>query len=225
MGLEVSKIDWNGEPSSREKVYLVVILILIIAAFARLLWIPTYKNIKQRKVEIGNIRLQITPLEEFLSTNRQVEQQKPVISKEVIDRRFEDALKGKNDNPHQIISDVTSEITSRKNIGNMTLTNIAFEVPKAESGYVKIPIRVEIVGTFPSLQRYLSKLESLDYLFTVDNVKLGASAEHPGMITGELSGTLYIAASAAGGRADYGGSGAKGPEAQEPGTEEPEEKK
>lgn len=187
------KIDWNEEPNSREKVFFFIILAMISVAFMRLLWVPTYQSIKQKRMEITNIRLQIKTLEEFVKVNSKLEEKKPKQNIGEQDFRLEQALQGKLGDPHQVIADVTSDITSRRNIGSILLQNISFEPLQMEAGYVRFPLTVNVSGTYSVLQSYLSKLERLNYLFTVDNVKIVMSQDTPGIINAELKCMLFIA--------------------------------
>jgi len=193
MELGASKIDWNAEPSGREKIYFIVVMLMITVAFGRLLWIPTFKNIKNEKIKIKNIKLQVKTLEEFIKINKKIEP-KRMVSKEEIDLRLEKALKGETGNPYEIISDVTTQITASRNVGNIMLEKIAFSPPQAESGYVKFPVSLSVVGTFPITQGYLEKLEGLDYLFIVDNVRVESSEDHVGLIDTELRCSLFVGA-------------------------------
>lgn len=195
MGLTTSKIDWSAEPSNRERIYFFVILFLVVVAFARVFWLPSLAIIEKNKADIKSVKMQIKILEDFVKINQKIAPQKPKISKEAVDLKLEEALKGKTGKPHDVISSVTQVLAGKDVVGNLSLQNISFKAPHAESGYAKFPITIEVLGTFSNIQSYLSKLEKIDYLFTVDNIKMLRSEEHSGLLTGDLSCSLYVVAS------------------------------
>lgn len=195
MGLTFSKIDWGEEPSVREKIYFVIVLVMILFAMMRLFWQPGAERIKKSKQEMRNISLQIDTLKKFIEIDKKIAERKPAVPQKMANEHIANALKKITDNPREVISGIIKEITSRKLMGNVTLNNLSFQTATARSGYTSVPVSLSAVGTFSSLQKYFSAMEKIDYLFTIDNVKLRLSTEHPGLIQADLDGSIYVGGS------------------------------
>lgn len=194
MELNLAKIDWEQEPSAREKVYFFLILILIVFAFARLLWLPTFAKIKVKKQEIENVKMQVSTLEKFIKINKKIEPQKKVQTTKGVNVGIESVLEEMPDDPQEAIAKVIQEITSRRSLGSATLESVSFKSPVAQTGYAAVPILLSVEGTFSALQNYLSRLEKIRYLFTVDNIIFKGSDLHPGLIKADLKCNLYVGA-------------------------------
>lgn len=195
MGLSFAKIDWDEEPSTREKAYFFVVLLLIVVAMMRLLLLPTLQKIKIRKQDMNNIKLQASTLEKFIEIDKKIAPLKPALRNEAVDKHLEEALENMSENPKEVIAAVIGEIASRRLMGNVVLNSLSFETAVAHGGYATVPVSLNVLGTFSSLQNYLLMMEKLNYLFTVDNVKFTRSEDHPGLITGELKASIYVGGS------------------------------
>lgn len=192
MEMNLSKIDWQQEASPRERVYFVIVMILIVFLAFRILWLPISHGMKTKKMEISNLKLQISTLEKFTDLDKKLAPQQPAIKKEEIDKKIEEILKKSSDDPQKIMSSVIRDVTSRSKLGNLILNDVTFQPPVAQSGYASMPVAIVVEGTYSSIETYLSKLEKIEYLFTVDNIKFQVSEAHPGLVVAELTAKLYL---------------------------------
>lgn len=192
MEMNFSKIDWAGEPSQREKLYFVVILLLFVFVFARLLWMPTMAKTKIRKQEISNTKVQISTLKKFININEKLKQEVKPTDTRIVNKHIEEALGEMPNDPQQAIALIIQDVTSRRLLGSVIIDSVSFDNPVAKLGYAAVPITMSLEGTFSSLQNYMSRLEKLKYLFTVDNITFKASDKHPGMINAVLNSSLYV---------------------------------
>ena len=192
MEMSFSKIDWNEEGSAREKIYFFVVLALIVFMFLRVLWLPTLDKIKGNKGEIKNIKLQTSTLEKFIDLDKKLASAKPAKAAEEIDKEIQTILSKSSKNPQTVITDVVNKMTGRDALGSMTLESISFQPLNALGGYASIPIALSVQGTFSALQNYLSRLEKIEYLFTIDNIKFAESENHTGLIKADIAAKLYV---------------------------------
>lgn len=198
MELGFSKIDLNDEPTAREKVYFVIVIVLITVAMMRLFWLPGIDGIKKKKVEVNNVKLQISTLRKFIEIDRKIPSSRPAGDKIGNNRPLEAALAQMGEDPKKVMADVVRDITSRRFMGSIVLNNLSFESAIAKSGYTEVPITLSVLGTFSALQSYLTMLEKLDYLITVDNVVFRLSEDHPGLVVADLNASIYVGGSVEG---------------------------
>lgn len=192
MELGFSKVDWQQEASTRERIYFGVVLLLVIVAAMRLLWIPKYEQIQKRKQEIKNVQLQVDTLRKFIDVEKKPPSKPKLERKTIAAGRLQRMLEEVPEDPQQMIAAVIQEITSRKKMKGLTLMGMSFDPAEAGSGYTTIPLKLILRGTFSGLQTYLAKVEREGQLFAVDNLKLRTLDDHPGLIEAELSASLYI---------------------------------
>lgn len=202
----MTKIDWNEEPSTREKLYFGVIMLLIAVAMMRLLWLPQQMVIKNQKKDINNIELQITTVQKFIDIDKKISAPQKVEHREKLDKQIEEALKSVSEHPKSAIAQIIRRISSKRVMGNVSLNSISFKTANVKSGYAVVPVSLSVLGTFSSLQKYLRSIEKMKYLFTVDNITLSLSEKNSGLISANLEASIYIRSS---GAPTPGGEGAK----------------
>lgn len=192
MELNFSKIDLNEEPSAREKIYFGVILVLIAVAIMRLIYFPTLAGIKNKKADINNVKLQMSTLEKFIEIDRRIEPLPGVAANtDKSNENLEKALFKMSKNPKKMIADTVKEITSRNAMGSVILNNLSLKPAVVRGSYVSIPVSLNVIGTFTAMQSYLTMIEKLDYLVTIDNISFELSEAHPGLVTADLNASIY----------------------------------
>lgn len=192
MELGFSKMDWNEEPSLREKIYFGAIFFLIAFAMMRLFWFPTQDVIQKKKQEINNIALQITTLQKFIDIDKRIAPAKQADDLGDAGREIEKVLKSMPRDPRKIVSSVIRDITSRNRLGSVVLKNVAFQTAVTKGGYALVPVELSITGTFSAIQNYFSSLEKQKYLFTIDNVKFETTGQQSGLITVGITASIYV---------------------------------
>lgn len=185
-------VDLDQEAKVREQVIFLIVLIVILVAILRLLWIPVYEKIKIKNEEIKNVKQQVEALKKFIELDKKIAPPEPKKKKGLVFQHIEKELRESSKDPRLTLSEGMQEITSRKRMRNLVLNNLSFKPPQEHVGYYVVPIMLTVQGTFSALQSYFSWLEKIDYLFTVDNIKFSVAPERPGIVVADLRSSLYI---------------------------------
>lgn len=196
MALEFSLVDLKQEASTKERIYFGIILLLIFVAFARWLYIPKMKQIKIASVEIKNLSMQIDTLKKFaqlrLPEAASAQQQNVIRG-----NRFAAAVEGSTRPKQEMIAYIVGALTSQDVLKNVSLTGMSFAQEADGSGYIVMPMAIEVEGHYSSIIKYLERIEKMDRLVTADNIELTTVKDKSSIVQAKINVKIFVVKSAA----------------------------
>lgn len=191
MDFNFSQIDLKQEASSKERIYFLVIILLIIVSFARWLYIPKMAQTKKVQAEIASSKMQIDTLKKFAQLKLPVATTQATEQKVKTGSKFEKAIEESMRSEQQVVADIVKLITQSNILNGVSLAGMNFgaEVNKGTYGYV--PVSIELQGRYTGILSYLERVEKLGKLITADNVEISAK-ENPSKVTAKIMGSIYV---------------------------------
>ena len=156
-----------------------IILILIFAIFFSLaffvLW-PSYTKVLSLKKEISVLKGEITEFEKYIENleknKKELEEKKNLFSK------IESALPEKEDLP-----EILNYLQNTASASGLLLSDFSFSVEKREGTeefpkpYQEIKINLSLLGDYPSLKNFVSKIEKSSRLFEIESIEFSVEKE------------------------------------------------
>lgn len=187
MGMNISKIDLHGEPSSREKVIFGIVVLLVVFAFFRSCWSPSIKAIKLSKQELTTVLTEKATVEAALAeADRKVKETLPADAK--APPKLDEWAKQVSAAPDVFIM---SEFTSPLLVKDIDVKAVDFLETKRDGGIVQQPFHLLVNGSFVATSDYLKRIYDLPMLLVVDSVNLKLDNNAKGRVDTDIIGTVY----------------------------------
>lgn len=199
MGLEGGKIEWSQEAPTREKLWFLLVLVLVVYVFATLLWFPQRAKGRGIDKKIEKAQAQVDALEKVLAAQA-VQQAAPAAApapgSTEADPRFAAYLDGKIRDREEVLGSVMQEVGSPKVLKNVTLLDMVFGDDDKQTDYVRVPFSLSLEGEFGETLAYLERIEKKPLLVIYDGIAMSALAENPLKLTTRLQASLFVVQSA-----------------------------
>lgn len=199
----MARIDWKQEAQGREKIYFILLPLLLLFMFGRIVWGPRLSKTadlqKSLQAEQGIVTAYKKQLEELKKQQAQAGSQVAApATVSATDERFAAYSRGEMKSRQEVLGEVIRAITGPQVVKD------GIELLSHKSGteidantYLMIPLEIDLEGPFGALLRYLDRVEDLPLLLTIDNVELNAPPEKGGRVQAKLFSTVYVVKSAA----------------------------
>lgn len=192
--LKFPTVNLGRQPTTREKIFFIVVLAVSLFIFMDNLWQPKTKNIKILKTEFNNYELQIDAIQKLIEatvTNMTKGEELPKKGlqsdpyvKRVLERR---------------VVDITEEINSTADLMGGRKVARKVQVLKVEIGnrtreknYTAVPITVELKGRYTAIREYLGSLENIGRPVIVKSFSVKKIEGKSGMLGAEIKTELLI---------------------------------
>lgn len=199
MGLEGGKIEWSQEAPTREKLWFLLVLLLVAYVFATLLWVPQRGKNREIDKKIEVAQAHVDALEKVLAA-RAAQDAAPaaVVAPGSVeaDPRFAVYLDGKIRDREEVLGSVMQEISSPKVLKNVMLLDMVFGEDDKQNDYVRVPFSLSLEGEFGETLAYLERIEKRPLLVIYDGIALSAMAENPLKLTTRIQASLFVVQSA-----------------------------
>ncbi|PIR17778.1 MAG: hypothetical protein COV46_02715 [Deltaproteobacteria bacterium CG11_big_fil_rev_8_21_14_0_20_49_13] len=189
-----SQFDLKQEAGSRERIYFIIILLLIVVAFARWFYIPKIKQAKLLRVEIKNQSMQIDTLRQFAKLKiptlqpQQADQQATFKTGTMFEKAVEESSKSEQ----QVIADIVRMLTSNNVLNGVSVSGMNFMPEVNKGNYSTVPIEINLEGKYSGMLNYLGHVEKFGKLVTTDNIELTTSEKAPNVVKAKIDASIYV---------------------------------
>lgn len=192
MELNFSQIDLKQEGSGRERVYFALILVLIVVMFARWFYIPKLAKMKQVKVEIKNSLLQIGTLKQFAQL-KLPELESPVSQQYIsAGTKFERAVEEHMRSQQQVVAEIIKALSTANALKGVIISGINLGDEVNKGAYGAVPLTINLEGKYSGVVSYLSSIERLGKLITIDNIELKVKEGSGSVVEAKVAMNIYL---------------------------------
>lgn len=189
-----SQFDIKQEAGPRERIYFIIILLLIVVAFARWFYIPKIKQAKLLRVEIKNQSMQVDTLRQFaqlkIPTLQPLEADQQATFK--TGTRFEKAVEESSRSQQQVIAGIVKMLTSNNVLNGVSISGMNFASEVNRGTYSTIPIDISLEGKYSGVLNYLGHVEKFGKLVTADNIELETSDKASNIVNAKIYASIYV---------------------------------
>lgn len=192
MELNFSQIDLKQEGSGRERVYFALILVLIVVMFARWFYVPKLTQMKTVKVEIRNSLLQIGTLKQFAQL-KLPEVAAPLAQRSIsAGTRFEKAVEEHMRSQQQVVAEIIKALSTANALKGVTMNGINLGAEVNKGAYGAVPLTIDLEGKYSGVTSYLSSIERLGKLITIDNIELKVKDSSGSVVQARVVMNIYL---------------------------------
>ncbi len=192
MDMSFSQIDLKQEGSGRERVYFAVILVMTVVMFARLLYIPKLAQIKQVKTEIKNSLLQLGTLKQFAQLKLPEAEATSAQQSMSAGTKFERAVEEHMRSQQQVVAEIIKALSTANALKGVTMSGINLGAEVNKGAYGEVPLTIDIEGKYSGVLSYLSNIERLGKLITIDNIELKVKEGSGSAVQARVSMSIYM---------------------------------
>jgi Tfp pilus assembly protein PilO len=188
-------LDLNRRPSKREQVYAAVIFIVLVVVVARMWWFPAQAGIGDLKTEQHSLELQVDALNNLINAMMQ-QAQVPATARvgavDSKDQKIYKMLEKISGDLADEVSRATHELSSRSLLSGLKMRGFQALGAEQEGNYARVPIMIDLRGSFGSFSRFLRNLENAPLPLRIETMTLAEVEKSPGIVDAALKVYLYL---------------------------------
>lgn len=199
MAFEEGKFDWSQEAPNRERLWLVVILVMVVYVFYSLVWGPQRIKTKNYRKEVETVETQIDAAQKLVEATINAAQSGAVAAPPGIapdDPRFAPYLRGELRSSEEVLEEVVAKLTAPQALRGMDLVGFQQKEANETEHYQRVPFELRLEGPFGATVQYLEYIEALPLLLVYDDVEILSPEENRAMLKMTLKASLYVVKSA-----------------------------
>ena len=170
--------------SMRKIIFFMALVGMVYLGWAHMIS-PANAALIKRKIQLQKDIAKLTELEKEKANAKDLDDQ--IRQMEQAIHFFENKLPHKSQ-IHQVLSQM-SDIISRCNLEPKTNKT---QKLKQHNGYVELPLKMELEGSFNSFYEFLLELEKLDRITKIRQFKIRSKTKEPGYITAEFTMSIFF---------------------------------
>lgn len=177
--------------NKREQLLSGAAMVLILIIFFRLVYIPSNQNQVNLNTQIINLRMEKDALEKFVKALQQKlpslkgrEIKGPMTAKTKI-------LMGEEEPMTENVAELFKLLSAHSFLKGVRIQELSHIPLKSANGYTEQSFFIGLEGTFRNVAAYLSRVEALPALLSVDNLSIKVVTPKASEIRLELNGSLF----------------------------------
>jgi Tfp pilus assembly protein PilO len=180
----------------RESILAGLVMLVICYMFYTNFFTPKQKMINEVTVKIEKTDLEIKNTKEINSSlekkHKEQESELKKQAKELANQNEKVQLIQKYKTPdHNGISDFLNAITHPNFRTKLSIDSLKYDPTKKESGFTSTQFKLEASGKFHNAVEFISKLEKVQALVSLDSISIQTSDRDSSLIKLEITGTFY----------------------------------
>lgn len=192
MAFSFSKIDLNQESQLRERIFFVLILILMIVIFFRLFWTPKVSQIKQEKVQMDAFAAQEKTLRKFLDMKAPENKVSTDKGKETLASKQAGMLLGEEGNVESEVAELLRTIGDGDLLKDVRILSISTMLRVDKDGFGMVPVDVVLKGRFSSIGQYFQNVGKLNNPLNIEGIELNSSKTEKGVLEARIRINLFV---------------------------------
>ncbi len=187
-------VNLKREPSGREKIIFLAVLIATLILFLDSLWSPQSAKLHGLKNELSSIDQQLSSLKTLVeATQTQIQKASTETDKsaplndyvrKVVDRKIVDVAEEVN---------TTADLMRSKKFANKAdVLNVVVGDRGEEGEFIRIPIKIELKGRYSPIREYMQALENIGRPLIVETFQADKSDPKSNELNVKINAVLYI---------------------------------
>ncbi len=193
MGMVTGKIDWSAEAPNREKALFGAVLLVIIYAFATMIWAGQLKKTARSKSELANLVAQIK------ATNRLIDlasrsQPKVAQSEDLIysNPHLATYIQEGEHSREEVLATAVRELSSPSGLHGLELIGLSLEKDIEEDKLLRIPMKIRLRGDFADTIKYMKTAETVKAPVLFDRLSIISRQEERQLLDITLEGEIFV---------------------------------
>ena len=182
--------DLKKSVNSREMMLAAVFYLALLFMFLRIFYWPHQAELTLLSEKTQSMQLEKEALEKFASASQVHQQEQTIFTSKPSTPKMQ-ILSGKNKALITTLPSLLNTITARDFIDSLVVDSMNQSPKVNQNGYSKSPLKLKAHGTFKNILTFLSKVDELKALVTIDALALFLEANQQSDVSLELTATLY----------------------------------
>lgn len=194
MNFNLQSFNLKREPTAREKIIFVVVILVTFIFFLDSLWKPQSTKIHALKSELRTVELEANAVKQLIdATAMQLNKaasesdKTPLLDdyvKKVVERKIVDVT--------EEVNSTADLMRSRAFAKKADISKVEIGDKVEEGGFIKVPITVEMKGRYTSVKDYFQALETIGRALVVDSFNMEKSIGKSNELIVKIKTELYI---------------------------------